>query len=172
MTTATGSIKPGMLISPVIKPVTSEWPKTYVVKEGDSLEAIAKKMYGAAEGAKPASIKRIFEANKSLLKSPELLSIGQKLAVPVPAGGSSTTIVAVPVGREPSASPKPAVAAASTSQGQHLYVVRDGDSLWKIATSQLGKGTRYREILKLNAETLKNDEDNLEVGMKLHLPAK
>ena len=50
--------------------------------------------------------------------------------------------------------------------------MKEGDSLWKIATSQLGKGNRYQEILKLNSDTLKNSESNLEQGMKLRLPAK
>jgi len=147
--------------------VTSEWPKPYEVKEGDSLEAIAKRMYGASEGIKPASITRIFEANKSILKSPDRLSIGQKLTIPAPVGSAAVrTPQSTPVSRPSEA------ATPSNTQGQRLYTVAPGDSLWKIAAAQLGKGTRYEEIFKLNAATLKNDEDNLEVGMKLRLPAK
>ena len=164
-----GEVAPG---GPMTTPsenrvVTSEWPKPYEVKEGDSLEAIAKRMYGASEGIKPASITRIFEANKSILKSPDRLSIGQKLTIPAPVGSAAVrTPQSTPVSRPSEA------ATPSNTQGQRLYTVAPGDSLWKIAAAQLGKGTRYEEIFKLNAATLKNDEDNLEVGMKLRLPAK
>jgi nucleoid-associated protein YgaU len=52
------------------------------------------------------------------------------------------------------------------------YTVREGDSLWKIAASQLGNGSRFEEIAKLNADVLKGREDNLNVGMQLKIPAK
>ena len=51
------------------------------------------------------------------------------------------------------------------------YVVREGDSLWRIAVEQLGDGTRYKEISELNADTLGN-EDYLTVGMQLRIPAR
>jgi len=50
------------------------------------------------------------------------------------------------------------------------YVVREGDSLWSIAGEQLGNGSRYKEISKLNANVLKNEND-LTIGMRLSLPA-
>lgn len=49
------------------------------------------------------------------------------------------------------------------------YTVRDGDTLWSIATAKLGAGKRYTEIAKLNG--LK-DADKLTVGQKLKLPTK
>ncbi|OHB83457.1 MAG: hypothetical protein A2Z38_06430 [Planctomycetes bacterium RBG_19FT_COMBO_48_8] len=49
------------------------------------------------------------------------------------------------------------------------YVVRKGDTLWNIAADQLGNGSRYKEISKLNADVLKNDND-LTIGMRLSLP--
>ncbi len=155
---------------PVTTPATpSEWPKSYVVKDGDSLEGIAKRHYGAGEGIKPSNIKRIYEANKGILKSPERLSIGQKLTIPAPSGSGTNLNAVVQTTTPSNPSPKPAVA---TSQGHRTYTVKEGDNLWRIAANQLGKGTRFQEILKLNAATLKNSEDNLEVGMKLLLPSK
>ena len=50
------------------------------------------------------------------------------------------------------------------------YIVREGDSLWSIAGEQLGKGSRYKEISKLNADVLE-DENELTIGMRLSLPA-
>ena len=49
------------------------------------------------------------------------------------------------------------------------YVVREGDSLWSIAGEQLGNGSRYKEISKLNADVLE-DENDLTLGMRLSLP--
>lgn len=50
------------------------------------------------------------------------------------------------------------------------YIVRDGDTLWRIAAEQLGDACRYKEISKLNTDVLKNDND-LTIGMRLSLPA-
>lgn len=49
------------------------------------------------------------------------------------------------------------------------YVVRQGDSLWSIAGEHLGNGSKYKEISKLNADILE-DENDLTVGMRLSLP--
>ena len=49
------------------------------------------------------------------------------------------------------------------------YVVREGDTLWSIAGEQLGNPSRYKEISKLNADILK-DENDLTLGMRLSLP--
>jgi LysM repeat protein len=50
---------------------------SYVVKSGDTLWAIAKKMYG--DGSK---CNIIFNANKDLIKTPALISVGWKLKIP------------------------------------------------------------------------------------------
>ncbi|QJR10220.1 Potassium binding protein Kbp [Usitatibacter rugosus] len=51
--------------------------KIYVVKSGDSLSKIAKNEYGDAN-----AWKRIFEANKDLIKDPDKIFPGQKLKIP------------------------------------------------------------------------------------------
>jgi len=72
--------------------------------------------------------------------------------------------------KEPMASK---TSAAETGPKQsRTYTVKEGDSLWKIAASQLGNGSRFEEIVKLNADVLKGREDNLSVGMQLKIPAK
>jgi LysM repeat protein len=48
------------------------------------------------------------------------------------------------------------------------YTVQRGDSLWTIAREQLGKGTRYREIMTLNG--LKSDL--IKAGEVIKLPVK
>ena len=59
-----------------------------------------------------------------------------------------------------------AAEAAKTTSAE--YVVKSGDSLWKIAKEQLGSGSRYKEIMELNG--LKSDV--LHTGDKLKLPKK
>lgn len=51
--------------------------KFHTVEEGDSLSAISKKVYGD-----PMKYGVIFEANKPMLKSPELIYPGQVLRIP------------------------------------------------------------------------------------------
>jgi nucleoid-associated protein YgaU len=51
--------------------------RTYVVQSGDSLSKISKKFYGDAN-----SWKRIFEANKDVVKNPDLIQPGWKLRIP------------------------------------------------------------------------------------------
>ena len=51
--------------------------RTYTVEKGDTLSAIAKKMYGNA-GKYPV----IFEANKPMLKDPDKIYPGQVLRIP------------------------------------------------------------------------------------------
>jgi nucleoid-associated protein YgaU len=50
---------------------------TYVVKSGDSLSKIAKQHYGDAN-----AWKRIYEANRDILKDPDKIFPGQKLNIP------------------------------------------------------------------------------------------
>ena len=50
---------------------------TYTVKSGDSLSAIAKREYGDA-----GQWRRIFEANRDLIKNPDLIHPGQELKIP------------------------------------------------------------------------------------------
>lgn len=51
------------------------------------------------------------------------------------------------------------------------YTVVKGDCLWMIAKKQLGDGTRYIEIYKLNENTIQNP-DMIMIGQKLVLPEK
>lgn len=51
--------------------------KTYVVKKGDSLSKIAKKMYGDAD-----RWTEIWNANKGRIKDKNKLTVGQKLTIP------------------------------------------------------------------------------------------
>lgn len=51
--------------------------RTYEVKKGDTLSAIAKEFYGSAN-----KYMKIFEANKDILSDPDKIKPGQKLRIP------------------------------------------------------------------------------------------
>ncbi len=67
-------------------------------------------------------------------------------------------------GAQSAASDSKPAASAQTEE----YTVRRGDSLWMIAKKQLGRGTRYKEIMALNGLT----SDLIRAGQKLKLPKK
>jgi LysM repeat protein len=67
----------------------------------------------------------------------------------------------------PTALAKPNTPAAGTARE---YVIKEGDSFWKIAASQLGSGIRYKEILELNPNL--SPDKPLVVGTKIKLPPK
>ena len=51
--------------------------RTYVVVPGDSLSKIAKSFYGDAN-----QWRRIYDANRDIIKNPDLIHPGQKLKIP------------------------------------------------------------------------------------------
>ena len=51
------------------------------------------------------------------------------------------------------------------------YVVRRGDSLWKIAQEHLGDGMRFREIVALNVDALHGEPSFIDPGLVLRLPS-
>ena len=57
---------------------------------------------------------------------------------------------------------------SATSASYKTYTVKKGDSLWAIAKKQLGSGSRYPEIVKLNQLGKKG----IQPGQKLKIPKK
>lgn len=50
----------------------------YVIESGDTLSGIAKRFYGKA-----MDYPRIFEANREVIKDPDLIFVGQKIRIPL-----------------------------------------------------------------------------------------
>lgn len=157
----------------VEKPLLSDASEVYyAVSEGDNLADIAKKFYGPEEGNKRVNVLRIFLANQKVLTSPHEIFVGQKLVIPplnaLEVDGSlfsdSLFETVTSIGRKSLLTPDRAI-----SQSR-LYAVKEGDSLWSISAVMLGDGSRYKEISKLNAGILK-DEDRLAVGIRLRIPS-
>ncbi|HXO84489.1 MAG TPA: LysM peptidoglycan-binding domain-containing protein [Gemmatimonadales bacterium] len=55
----------------------SDGGQTYVVKPGDSLSKIAKQVYGNTD-----DWRRIYDANRDIIKDPDLIYPGQTLRLP------------------------------------------------------------------------------------------
>ncbi len=152
-------------------------PKTYIVADGDNLAIIAKKFYGEEEGNRLKNITRVFEANRKELKSPGEIYVGQKLNIPpLPTTAQETNetegVFASSIFEKVKSIGKRHLSSETVATKQdRVYIVRENDSLWKIAAEQLGDGVRYSEISRLNSEILE-DEDSLAVGMRLRLPVR
>jgi nucleoid-associated protein YgaU len=133
---------------------------------------IAKKFYGAEEGNRRVNVQRIFEANRKILASEDMVYEGQKIvipALPVAEKGKGESVLPGGLFERVSSIGRKGPAAAQKEQPGRYYVVKDGDNLWKIAEAQLGSGVRYKEISKLNSSVLASEHD-LSIGMRLRLP--
>jgi LysM repeat protein len=128
-------VPPVSPVSPV--PPVSTGTTEYVVKSGDSFYTIAK--------SHGTTIKAIEAANPGV--DSRRLKIGQKLVLP-DAGA---------IGLTSAPAPAPTTSAGST------YVVKSGDTLSRIASSN---NTTVKELKALNGLTT----DRINVGQKLKLP--
>jgi len=146
-------------------------PVLYKVKPGDSLAKIAIKFYGPEAGNKLVNVEKIFKANQDKIKAIDSLTIGQKIVIPNLSNSGSGEILKTGLFKKVD---KIAPASSVTNYTTGLYrqyLVKNDDSLWKIADKLLGNGNRYREIIELNKATI-NDVDCLRVGMRLKVPIK
>lgn len=114
--------------APVVKNTTSYM--TYTVQAGDTLWAIARKYN--------CSITEIMVANSDRIKNPNRIHAGWQLKIPQ--SGAPIT------GGTPDA-----VLPENKKSG--IYIVRQGDTLWKIARKY---GCSVAEIISLNRELIRN----------------
>lgn len=114
--------------SPVVKNIISYM--TYTVQAGDTLWAIARK-YGC-------SIAEIVAANGDRIKNPNRIHAGWQLKIPksgAPVSGSTPDAV------------------LPENKKSGIYIVRQGDTLWKIARKY---NCSVAEIVSLNRELIRN----------------
>lgn len=64
-------------MAPVAEEVEEPAVQTYEIQSGDSLSKIAKKFYGQAN-----DWNKIYEANKDVIKDPNMIYPGQKIVIP------------------------------------------------------------------------------------------
>jgi nucleoid-associated protein YgaU len=164
-------------VKPAATTATKQPERTYVVEEGESLSSVAKKVYGPEEGNRIANVERIFQANRNILPSVHEVRSGQKLVIPplpqkaVVNPNKPSDVLPQELFERLEPLKRPIAQAPATNSEIRWYTVQDGDSLWRIASSQLGAGARYDEIAKLNADLLK-DPSRVDPGTKIRLPLK
>ncbi len=128
---------------------------TYRVAPGDTLSKIAKRFYGDARRYYP-----IIKANRDRLPNPDVLPLGVVLRIPRLNGEKAQA-------HEPRSGG--ARARTTTSRAGESYVVKPGDTLYRIAKQLLGSGSRYRAIYEANRDRMRSPDD-LRVGMRLVIP--
>ena len=68
-------------VDALVAPPPTEGTQYHVIEKGDTLSALAKRFYGDAN-----AYPRIFEANREVIKDPDLIFVGQKIRIPKAAG--------------------------------------------------------------------------------------
>ncbi|MCK5564949.1 MAG: LysM peptidoglycan-binding domain-containing protein [Planctomycetes bacterium] len=148
----------------------------YLVRDGDNLGSIAKRVYGHEQGNKHVAVTSIYHANRSLLSSPDDLQVGQQLIIPVISLSSRTRTAQNPTDQTTMAEKMRSFAdknfkaiKTAVTGTKEVYIVQPGDSLWTIAEKTLADGSRYNEILRANSGII-DDEESISIGMKLKIP--
>ncbi len=130
--------------------------QTHKVVDGDTLPQLAQQYLGRAD-----RYLEIFEYNRDVLESPDVLPIGAELRMPsrfaAPAGDSATTKDAVPPAATASASApplvplvSPTVKPATVAKKPRTYTVQRGDNLVDIARKMYGDGRHYQDLFEAN----------------------
>lgn len=154
-TPASAGPMPATTASATTTPAPAVTARVYVVKKGDSLWKIAK--------AQGVSIGDMARAN-NITKTSQL-KVGQKLQIPAMAkADTAATTMASATPATASDVSAPAQASAGTDAGSQMYVVKSGDSLWKIAHAQNLSVGALKQANNLSGDSIK-------VGQKLHIPA-
>jgi nucleoid-associated protein YgaU len=160
----------------------------HIVKSGQTLEQIADQYYKESGKAydQAAMVSLLRQVNPQVAKGRQLRA-GTKIKIPDPATPLAQTAPASPTG----AAPGPAVpslatvtapVAASVNSpatqsasvplaGAREYKVQRGDTLYSIASKQLGASKRWQEVMDLNNTTLGGKPQGLRPGQVLRLPS-
>jgi nucleoid-associated protein YgaU len=156
--------------------------KRHKIIDGDTLAAIAQRYLGAEE-----RYLDLFEHNRDVLATPDLLPIGKELRIPPPdfvrpadpaieSRSTGLTAVAPPVAapqdfhRAPAPRSTLSASASANPSAQQTYVVQAHDTLALIARKVYGDIGRQSELMAANRQQLRTPQD-LRPGMTLVVPA-
>ncbi len=185
-----GFVGPGGLsLAPPVGPAGGVAPdaargQAYIVQAGDTLRRIARKIYGQAN---EREYKRIFDANRGVLRSESSLSIGQELIIPpLPAPASASGRLAAGAAGASGRAGQGRYATATLDDlsgtlarmgggaapaAGRSYVVQRGDNLRIIARRLMhdDSSAAVRKLYEANRGVL-DSPDRLKIGVELKLP--
>ncbi|HTQ40082.1 MAG TPA: LysM peptidoglycan-binding domain-containing protein [Pirellulales bacterium] len=151
--------------------------QTHKIVDGDTLQNLAQRYLGRAD-----RYLELYEYNRDVLRSPEVLPIGAELRIPskvaLPAAGDTSLLPSapatpiaplVPLPAAPTAAGKTASAVAAQRASQRTYTVQPGDNLVDLARRFYGDGRRYESLYEANRRVMHNPTD-LRPGMVLVVP--
>ena len=122
--------------------------KTITVEPGQTLSSLALTYLGSS-----GLVSQLFEANRDVLNSPDVLKPGVVLRLPAP-----QQIV------RPIARTRP-----PASDDANTYTVKSGETLSSISAKVLGESSRWQRLYNANRSQLKSPH-SLAPGMKLTIP--
>ena len=133
--------------------VVTESEKTHTVASGETLQDISRKYFGTT-----TKWREIAEANPDV--NPNRMRVGQKIKIP---GGSSA------IGSSESADSGLSASSDTASGSGKSYTVVSGDTLYRIAEKEYGKGGDWKKIYDANRDKLSSPQA-LKVGTTLVIP--
>jgi nucleoid-associated protein YgaU len=140
---------------------------TYKVRPNDNFWTISEKLYGTG-----AYFKALAEMNRDRSSRDDHLRVGTVLQAPTVDELEKNYPDLCPKANHRRQAGALRTVSVSTMQGmgRRIYTVEQGDTLMDISRRQLGKASRWAEILELNRDKLGEDHDYLLPGMQLALP--
>lgn len=145
--------QPVLLDAPAAAGAPAAAPATYVIREGDTLGAIARRSLGSE-----TRWEELVKLNPGL--DPKRLKIGTTIRL----SGSAPAALAQPVPAPVAAAPVAAAPAAGRT-----HTVKAGDTLGALAKKYLGSTSKADAIYEANRDQLKSP-DALKVGQVLRIP--
>jgi len=143
---------------------------TYVVQPGDSYWVISERLYGTS-----AYFRALEHHNRAKTPEKDRLQMGDTILAPDVAELEQAYPDMCPKPEHREATQRRTILGSTQSPTgtERVYVVQQGDNLFDIARYELGKATRWTEIVDLNKQLLGSDLNDLNYltpGMKLILP--
>ncbi len=139
----------------------------YAVMSGDTLSSIAAAHYGRKS---TRSVNAIFDANRGVLSSPDVLRPGMELVIPAIEGANPVPSVSSGVG-ETKARRQSSPPAREVGQPSRWYQIKKNDRYVTIAREQLGNASRWPEIHELNKDKFP-DAGRIRTGVRIRLPVR
>ncbi len=146
---------------PAVRPAAVPAFSEYVIRDGDTLSGIAKRLTPGRSWTHIARANPDIDPN--LIKANTVLRIpvaAANVAVPTVHGSGARTIPVI----------RPVTPPVTPDGGITTYVVRKGDSLSRIAAHTLGSGNHWRKVFDANRNLL-SDPNHVREGMTLRIPS-